>query len=426
MISPNLATFVIVASLLVSCRAYVVLSRRDGSYVNVLMFSIIVGIPSNYLLPLFYDYVLGTDATTYAFVYVYVTLAVESTAFVYGYARASDGGIRLPFSLSYRNFGMMSGVSLGLAVLMYAPVLLQFREFLLEPREIYNQTRSGFGAQFFLSSTLAYLAVILVLFARCSMFKKACVVLVASGLLLLHGSKGEVLNVLLIVALYHVYVKGRSVGFKKACVVFSLVAACVLLLFAATMPLGDGPEGAIESISRYSDYTRNAMLVIDANLPAQYGRLTFESNVVSLIPRALAPSKPKDFGPFFLAEEFFPDWVDSDTGSPAFGVGLQYADFGFLAIVYVALFSAFKGWLARNFVGRVRAYKHPADFFVLAFLADVGLFPLGVGWFLPESLMVALLVRYFSGAGAGKRYVEPARFRRPLVCGVKPTAVGRV
>ena len=74
---------------------------------------------------------------------------------------------------------------------------------------------------------------------------------------------------------------------------------------------------------------------------------------------------------FYLENQFYPESLDEDAGSPAFGVGVQYADFGVLAIGYLALMAAFRGWLAHIFVKRLRLTRHPADFIVLAFLADI-------------------------------------------------------
>ena len=148
------------------------------------------------------------------------------------------------------------------------------------------------------------------------------------------------------------------------------------------------------------------MLVIDSHYPLQYGRLTIESNTLGVVPRQLMPGKPKNFGSFALAEEFYPKSFDGDTGSPAFGVGVQYADFGVLSILYLGLMAALKGWLARIFVNRLKLTKHPADFFVVVFLADISVFPVGVGWLLPEALLVAVLLRWASRIGAGKVYRE--------------------
>jgi hypothetical protein len=188
--------------------------------------------------------------------------------------------------------------------------------------------------------------------------------------------------------------------------VYACTGVVVLLLFAATISLGENAADALEAISEYSDYTRNAMLVIDSHYPLQYGRFTIESNTFAVVPRQLMPGKPKNFGSLALAEEFYPRWFDEDTGSPAFGVGVQYADFGNLAIIYLALAAALKGWLARVFVNRLKLTKHPADFFMVVFLAEVSVFPVGAGWLLPEALLVALFLRWVSRIGTRKVYRE--------------------
>jgi hypothetical protein len=411
MISIDAATVVILLSLLVTCWAYVSLSRYEGSYFNILAPSLCIGVPAYYFLPLLYIRLFGTDATAYAYIYVYAALAVETAVFAYAYRRTRTKTLPLPFTWSYQNFTALSLGCLILGALMYAPILLQFREFLLDPRQIYNLTRSGFGAQFFLSSTLSYLAIILILFTQRSWLTKSSVILSAIGLLLLHGSKGQAVNALLIISLYFVYARGRKVGIKLAFLLGLSFALFLGLMFAASMTLGESTIEVVESLTQYSDYTRNAMLVIDSNVPLQYGRLAIESNTTALLPRALFPTKPRNFGSFFLTDMLFPEWFDSDT-SPAFGVGLQYADFGKLAILYIALFAAFKGWLARIFVNRLRLYGHPADFLLIVFLADIALFPLGIGWFLPEVFLVALLLRFCSTLGASKIYADPRKGHR--------------
>jgi hypothetical protein len=404
--SISLPVVAISVSFSIAVLAYIILSKREGSFINILTPSFITSIPAFYLLPLVYLKLFGADGTTYAHFYVYATLAVETVAFVYAYTRTGDRLVRLPGVSSYSNFGLVSSLCLGAGVLLYIPVLIEFREFIFDPRQIYTQTRTGFGVQSFVSSTLAYLAIILILFTKRSRIVKSLTILLATGLLSLHGSKAQILSAGLILLLYYVYVLARKVTFVRAAIVYACTGIVILLLFAATMSLGENAADALEAISQYSDYTRNAMLVIDSHYRPQYGRLTIEANTLAVVPRQLMLGKPKNFGPFALAEEFYPEWFDSDTGSPAFGVGLQYADFGALSILYLALMAVLKGWLARIFVNRLKLTKHPADFFMVVFLADIAVFPVGVGWLLPEALLVAVLLRYASSIGAGKVYRE--------------------
>ena len=407
MISALLADTVLVASLIVSLVVYVWVSKREGTYLNVMTPAFVIGIPAYYLLPLFFNHLFGTDASPYAYVYVYATLAVQNFAFAYAYTGKTRNLPALPFCFSYSNFDLLSYAFLGLAVLMYVPILLQFPEYIFDPRQLYTHTRTGFGVSFYTSSTLAYLAVILILFSSKSRWIKGLVILMSAVVLSLHGSKGQMLSLVLLVALFEVYVGKRKLRFVPSLLAGAGLGLFLLLLFAGTMTLGDNPADALATISQYSDYTRNATLLIDSHFPLQYGRLTLEAQTIGRIPRVLMPNKPRNFGGLYLADQFFPKAFDEDAGAPDFGVGMQYADFGVLAIAYLAVFAMLRGWLARVFVQRLDHSRHPADFFLVAFLAEISLFPIGaVGWLLPEAMMVALFLRFASCLGTETVYRE--------------------
>jgi hypothetical protein len=415
LISNSLADTVLVLSLAASAGAYILVSRREESYLNILTPAFLIGIPAYYLLPLVSTHLFGNDASPYAYAYVYVTLASENIAFAYAYVRSPRNLPRLPFRFSYSNFGILSMVFLAIALLMFAPIVLEFREYILDPRQIYEHTRVGFGFNYYVSSTLAYLSVILIQFSDHSRWVRWGVILLCTAVLSLHGSKGQVLSLFLLLALFEVYVHGRRVRLATALIVCGGLSLLVLLLFVATMAIEKNPMEAIETISEYSDYTRNAMLVIDSSFPLQYGRLTLEANIYGRIPRVLMPEKPTNFGALYLDDQFFSESVDAEKGAPDFGIGLQYADFGIFAIVYLAIFGAIRGWLARIFVRRLQGSQHPADFFMLAFLANVSLFPVGaVGWLLPEAFCVAFLLRFASHIGSEKIYRDRIRLSRRI------------
>jgi hypothetical protein len=404
---------VLFVSLAISLGAYVTVSEREGSYLNILTPSFLIGIPAYYLLPLFFTHFVGNDASTYAYCYVYATIATENLAFTYAYLRPTRRLIRLPFRFSYHNFRTLALLSLGLGFLMYLPILAKFPEYILSPRQFYEQTRTGFGVSFYISSTLAYLAVIFIQFSECSRRLKWSVILAAFLLLTLHGSKGQIMSLLFLLALYEVYVHRIKARLVPSLIVIGILSVLMLALFAFTMSLDQDPVDALQAISEYSDYTRNGMLVIDSHFPLQYGRLTLEGHVFGRIPRVLMPSKPKTFGALYLDEQFFPGSIDRDTGAPDFGMGVQYADFGAFAIVYLVFFAVIRGWLARVFILRLRATRHPADFLMVAFLANVSVFPVGgVGWLLPETLLAAIMFRSASCVGARKIYHERIAYRR--------------
>ena len=198
------ADTVLFISLATSLGTYVLVSKREGTYLNILTPSFLIGIPAFYLLPLFFTHFVGNDASPYAYIYVYATIAAENVAFAYAYLRPTRRVIRLPFRYSYHNFDKLSLVSLALGFLMYLPILLEFPEYILSPRQIYANTRTGFGVNFYISSTLAYLAVIFIQFSAHSWRRKWSVILAAAFLLSLHGSKGQVISLFFLLALYEV------------------------------------------------------------------------------------------------------------------------------------------------------------------------------------------------------------------------------
>ena len=413
MISTGLANTTLALSLTVTLGAYVFISQRERSYLNILTPSLLVNIPAFYLFPFAYNNFFGAETSAYSYIYVYATLAVESVVFAYAYTRPRTRPIRLPSAYGYNHFGSLAYASLGLACLLFAPLLIEFKEYIFDPRRIYEETRTGFGSSYYTSSAFAYLAVILILFSRQSSFRKAMVIGVSGIVLSLHGSKGQLLGIVLLPLLFQAYVRHKKVKLVHALLICLGLGALLVGMFAATVSLG-GPLEALEWVSEYSDYMRNAMMVIDSNMPLQYGRLTWESNVVSLVPRAVMPDKPKNFGAFYLDEEFFPGSLEEDKGVPAFGIGVQYADFGFLAIVYLGLFAALKGWLTRVWVLRLEHTRHPADFLMLAFLAGISVFQIGTGWLLPETLLIAMFLRFASSLGTGRTYREHIRYKPVL------------
>ena len=141
--------------------------------------------PLNFL-PMFFTHVFGTEASPFAYSYIYATLAAQNVAFAYAYTRPSRTLLRLPFRYSYGNFDRLSFVCVVLAVLMYVPILLQFPEYVLDPRQLYSHTRTGFGVNFYISSAFAYVAVILIQFSKRSRWIKGFVILIATVVLSLH------------------------------------------------------------------------------------------------------------------------------------------------------------------------------------------------------------------------------------------------
>jgi hypothetical protein len=234
------------------------------------------------------------------------------------------------------------------------------------------------------------LAVITSLFLAKKPYFKTLVFVLSFLVLYSHGSKGQLLSEIFIPLLYQVYVGKKNFNVAMSLPLLSVIIIFVIGLFFATMKISDSFSSFVDILTGYSNYTENAVIIIDSHLPLQLGRLTLQNNILSIVPRILYHAKPKDFGSIYLAKKFFPSWYYQNSGAPSFGIGLQYADFGVLALPYLILFSSIHGFITRIFVTTLGERRHPAYFVVLVFLCGVSLIPTGVGWYFPEIIILSI------------------------------------
>jgi hypothetical protein len=374
--------------------AYVYVSIREKSFVNVLTPTLAFLIPADYLLEAYHLWLLGPSGTLYAYVLIYSCYAATFTAFAIGYSRSRVPAIRLPF-MTPQGAGnpIAPYLVLAAAIALYAPVLVEFRNNLGNPRQIYEQTRSGYGVYFFLSTTLCYLALILLLFKRrLRKFELTGFILVCLVFLWLHGSKNQMLLVFFILSAHWVYVRKRRISLARFAVYGGFLAVIGLVLFLLTNPLLLLGGGGLQGIARYSDYTRNGMLIIDTDLGPLYGKLTLEQELYSRVPRQLFPNKPKDFGGLYLAAHYYPDEFNLDNGAPAFSFGPALADFGVLALPVLMIENLLAGILLKIFVTGLRRFADPGNFTLTLFASGLTLIPVSTNFVLPESMALAIVI----------------------------------
>lgn len=406
--SPAVRLLCIIVSLLIVAAAYLYVSKREGNYVNVLTPSFVTMIPAEYLLQIYYLRAFGDSSSVYAYVLSYGTFAAYTAAFALAYTGVRMPAVRLPFDgYAARRSRLPAYLLLAAAICLYLPVLIKFRGEITDPRAIYTETRTGYGVYFFLSLTLAYLAFILLLFARrVRKIELFVFFLLCVGFTWLQGSKGHMLGFVFILALYWVYVEGRRVRLFKFLIFTAVMAVLGLVLFIVTTP-GLIFEGGMEALAGYSDYTRNGMLVIDSGIGPYYGRLTLENQIYPRIPRVLDPGKPKDFGDLYLAEHFYPDRFVLQTGAPAFANGTWYADFGVLALPLQLVAGFLSGMMLKLFMRSLERYRSPGAFIMVLFACGVPLITLGSTFLLPESLLLAVIANALFCLRLGRRRLMP-------------------
>lgn len=381
---------IILVSLAVVLVTYFVLSWREGNLVNVLMPVLLFTVPALYMLVLVYGSAFGYEASTFAYFYCYLTYALGVIGTLLGYLVMPAKVLPIFVKFPYVRIPGIAFVVLMIGVLLYAPILIKFPNLIFSPRAIYELTRSGFGISFYLSAFAVYLGLILLLFVpKVRVSTIVLFVLISLVLLYLHGSKGEVLNLLLIALYFLVFVKRKHFNLFRLIALGAFVGSIVLGLFY----LGYSEEARKDlliEIAGYAEYTRNAAMVIDdPTLDPQMGRLTLESRFYVMVPRALFPGKPKDYGAFWLAKRYFPDRFELDVGAPDFGLGLLYADFGIFTAIYYFAAAFLSGAIMKILVTRLAQRPDAGTFLLLLVFLDVGLIPTGGGG-LPLFIFYAL------------------------------------
>lgn len=386
--------FAIIASFVCVAATYMYVSLSEGSFVNVLTPALAFLVPADYLLECYHLWLFGPSASQFAYVLIYACYAATFMAFGLGYCNITLPALRLPFTGRPRGGNRVTPyLVLFVAIALYWPVISKFKGDLANPRLIYEQTRTGYGVYFFLSATLCYTALILLLFKRrLGTLELIGFTLVSLVFLWLHGSKNQILIVLFILATYWVYVRQKRVSLVKFAVFGTLLFAIGLGLFLITNPQIILDSQGLKGVAAYSDYTRNGMLVIDSDMGPLYGRLSLEQELYSRIPRPLFPEKPKDFGALYLAEHFYPDSFVNGQGAPAFSFGLAFADFGVLALPILLIENLLAGMLLKVFMTGLRRYNDPGNFTLVLFASGLTLIPVSASFVLPEATALAIIV----------------------------------
>jgi|SRR5579859_234977 len=378
---------------------YIEVSRRTGSYVNVLTPFLLVNVPIYFVLESVTNvFVFNYSGSVYAYVYIYATYTLGVVAKAVGYLNFPSRILPIFLKAPRVAFRGMPFVFLLLAIALYSPVLFEHPNLLTSPREIYMVTRVGYGIESFLSTFCIYIGFILLLFRKeKNRLFDTVFIFAGFAILYLHGSKGQFVGLLLIWLYFVAFVKGRHFGIRRLAMLgigsTALLAALFYFTFSAYFR-----QNLIVAIASYaSEYTRNATLIIDDNsMEPQLGRLTLESSFYAFIPREIFPDKRKDFGALWLANRYYPSRYQDENGAPAFGLGFYYADFGAFAIVYYVLSELVAGILLKVLATRLQHRPDAGTFVLFLNFMDVPLVPTGIGFPLILYYLIALIVKSLS------------------------------
>lgn len=387
-------TFIILISLISLLTLYLIVSKIDKTYFNFLTPSFIIFIPSNYIFELLYLYYYPAEYKTISYFFTYLTYVLYFSSIVFGYIIFNFPQTPTP-QTQKKITTLLPYIILSISIVVYLPIIINFKDIILSPREIYRETRSGYGLFYFISTTLTYLAFIIFL-----SIKKLVPLIACFILMIFHGSKGHILSLFTLYFLFQAYVLKVKYSLSKVLLICLAVSSIILgsfQFFAKNIDTKD----ILLVVSEYSDYTRNSLLIIESDIDKQFGKLTIEGNIITRIPRTFYPDKPKNFGTFFLSEYFFPQRFILEAGDPDFGlIGLAFADFGYFSIFYLIFWGIITGACIKTLSQRLKSNPSVGSFILFAFFSGITLIPTGSGYLIFEHLLLAILanklIDYFS------------------------------
>ena len=156
----------IIFALAVILIAYLLYSRSQHNYINVLTPNILLSVPLYYVFELGYIKLYGAAASFEAYWYTYLTYSVTYAVFVFVLMRVKVPQRIVSISPPAHSIRYLPYALLALSFLIYLPILMEFREYIFTPRVIYTLTRTGYGLNYFLSSTTANLCIYLTAFQK--------------------------------------------------------------------------------------------------------------------------------------------------------------------------------------------------------------------------------------------------------------------
>lgn len=370
---------------------YVVVSVREGTYIHALTPFYALFFPIYCLIELAHVSFNGPSASTYAYALSYLSYVTYVAAFSLSYTFYKGPGFIFPQLGKKPIPQSFCWCLLFLSCLIYWPVLKAFPDLWLTPRQIYEQTRSGFGLYFFLSTTLCYVAIICFLTTE----KKNVVLLtlfIAASLIFLwlHGTKGHFIAFFFIYSIYWVYGKSKKVTLSGLLIYSSgmlVIGVVSFLITTAVLVLDDG----VNNLLGFADYNRNGMNAIDSEIGPKYGTLTLENQTYPRVPCALFSDKPQDFGEFYLAKMLTPDDFYRGSGAPSFGYGSIFVDFMWLSPFVMLVWGAVRGVFLKMTVRSYRKNKDPGSLIMLLFGAGIQLIPFSETVMFFETIFLGLL-----------------------------------
>lgn len=373
--------YMILLGIIVIC-VYAFIAYKQKAIVNGLTLTAASMVIFNVIFPILYE-VYYKSNINYIYILIYYCTSFVSLSVGYYLLNKSNKFELNVFTNVKEDDVKKFNFLIFLLIVVICLVLLKLipKEYLKNPRVLYEKTRLGFGPIYFGITTLINIYFIFAMFIK----KKYYYIIFSMILLYFTGSKARMLLPIEMFFLFYFYVKSNNRKDIKKIIIFGigLIALFIGSYIVTSRYLPNKNIGTIlRGLAGYSDYNRNfSILVNDLVKSKDYflGQVTFENNFYSFIPRAIFHNKPTIFGSFRISYKFFPEGTILFQGAPSFGqFGAVFADFGHFSLIIIAIYNFVMGGLLalseKNFIKN----KNPFTFMLFIIFAGIILFDLGI------------------------------------------------
>ncbi|MCH7576046.1 MAG: hypothetical protein IIA59_13125 [Candidatus Marinimicrobia bacterium] len=383
--------------------AYIYVSRKRGNYVNGLSMWTAVMILMYLVMPmawvwtnpqLYYGFPKPFAINPANFYIITLFMVSWYAAMSYGYLKGYGKRLVLFDDIRWPQVRRLSMVLLGLSILIWFIYLsIVGFETLLNPRGAYVKTRLGFGPLTFglAAFTRLYLVTSLSVARR-----RIIPLIIAMSIIYVIGSKSLLVMMIIIWVLHSIVVGNRYVSFRRlvGLGIFGF-AALMGIYFMLSPSLWEGGINTIKILAgfmNFSEYNLTFAIMIDELDRFYMGKLAFENNVYSLIPRFLFPDKPLLYGHFVLAYQIFPERTAMFAGAPSFGLfGPYYADFGLFGALILAVKTFFYAYILGAAERSLKERANPFYFMIFLSLASIPMFSAGIGGIVMDMVNFGLI-----------------------------------
>ncbi|EDF4537956.1 O-antigen polymerase, partial [Salmonella enterica] len=149
----------IVLCLLFIVYLYTLSVRIEGKIINVMVPYLIITVPTLYVFEGIFVYLSEVRKYTVEYLFFYTCYITYIASFVISYLYTQRKPIYNKSNTKNKpRYVFTSLLFTLLAFIIYLPVLMEFREYILSPRRIYELTRTGYGIYFYPSLMFSLVA----------------------------------------------------------------------------------------------------------------------------------------------------------------------------------------------------------------------------------------------------------------------------